>query len=71
MNSIKRAIRKWLGVTSESYYPYRFVTMVTWQDKIIAVDGNGDLYELKPYGYTGDDFITTLMQKNPIERHPR
>ncbi len=67
MNRLKRAIRNWLGVNGDSSYPHRFVTLVTWHDKLIGVDGNGDLWELAPVDYTGDHLYVQLMQRNPLE----
>lgn len=66
MKAIKRWIRNWLGVTADGAYPHRFVTLVTWHDKIIGVDGNGDMYELTiPYS---DIPYVQLMMKNPLEK---
>lgn len=68
MKSIKRFIRNWLGINQDSSYPHRIVSMVYWRDGIIAVDGNGDMYEMNPsFGY-GDFPTIQLLQKNPLGR---
>lgn len=63
---LKRKVRNWLGVTDGSY-PHRIVTMINWHDKVLAVDGNGDIYELTTYGdFQGS--VIQLVMKNPLER---
>lgn len=66
MASIKAAIRRWLGVTSDSYYPHRFVSMIHYRDSILAVDGNGDIYEMR-MEWDGLP-VVQLLSKNPIGR---
>jgi hypothetical protein len=66
MNWLKRRIRQWLELTPSYTYPHRFISFVTWHDKLIGVDGNGDLYELS-MGYT-DLPIIQLMTRNPLEK---
>ncbi len=66
MKWLKEGIRNWLGVNGDSSYPHRFVVLITWHDKLIGVDGNGDMYELTPVGYEGEMAIS-LMMKNPLE----
>lgn len=67
MKWLKRAIRNWLGVNGDYSYPHRIVAMVNWRDTIMAVDGNGDIYELRQT-FTNSDPIIQLMMKNPLER---
>lgn len=66
MRRLKRAIRNWLGVNGDSSYPHRIVTMITWHDKIIAVDGNGDVYDIN-FDWQGQPIIQLAM-KNPLGR---
>lgn len=68
MNTLKRWLRNWLGITLGGTYPHRFVTLVTWHDKIIGVDGNGDIYELVVSPYSLEEVYVQLMMKNPLER---
>lgn len=66
MTTLKRMIRNWLGVTGDAAYPHRFIAFTTWHDRIIAVDGNGDIYEL--YEDYRRQPMTQLMMKNPLEK---
>ena len=67
MNWLKRTIRNWLGVSGDSSYPHRFVTIVNYQDKLLAVDGNGDIYVVGQNYLTNSPAVQLLM-KNPLER---
>jgi len=65
MNWLKRRIRQWLELTPSYTYPHRFISFVTWHDKLIGVDGNGDLYELVQTLVDGP--YVQMMMRNPLE----
>ena len=67
MKWMKRIIRNWLGVSGDAAYPHRFVSMMYWRDEILAVDGNGDIYQLIYREYDLPPYVQ-LMMKNPLER---
>ena len=64
MNRLKKAWQVLWGEDLGTAYPYRFVQLCPFQDRILALSGDGDLYWVH-YTYNGE-LIVELQMKNPV-----
>lgn len=62
---IKRWFKSWQRIEIDNY-PRRFVQLLTFQDKIIGLSGDGDIYTIDTYPY--HEPTIQLWMKNPLWR---
>jgi len=65
VNRLKKAWRVLWGEDLGSGGPYRFVQLLNYQDNLIGLAGNGDLYAIT-VGYRGYDVSVSLLMVNPV-----
>lgn len=64
MNRLKKAWRILWGEDLGVSHPYRFVSLTYFRDDILALSGNGDLYQIH-FPYSGVPWVELVMT-NPV-----
>lgn len=65
MNRLKKAWRVLWGEDLGTAYPHKFVQLVYYQDGLIGLTGDGDLYKIE-LGYRCYDYSVSLLMENPV-----
>ncbi len=67
---LRRAVRRWLGVSADLTYPHRIIQLTYYHDYLVGIDGQGDFYKVVLADHTGAMYVELLM-RNPLERGAR
>lgn len=69
MNRLKKAWRVLWGEDLGSQYPHKLIQLMYFQDSILGLDGNGDIYKIDTWpNYNGSSASVSLWLKNPVSR---